>query len=157
MLLYYYVILANAQPRPQYHYHQGFSSQGNQPVPNSHSHASNYPVVNTQYPPYNSTSYQTPFTYGQNDEQSRLTPMQGQGSTALVSTQGQGQIASPERFPCPHCTKTFTRNFDRKRHMEIHIPGAGGINRCQFCHKDYSRSDSLKRHLDNGCEKKPRP
>ncbi|PAV18434.1 hypothetical protein PNOK_0527600 [Pyrrhoderma noxium] len=94
---------ANAQPRPQYHYHQGFSSQGNQPVSNSHSHASNYPVVNTQYPPYNSTSYQTPFTYGQNDQQSRLTPVQGQGSTALVSTQGQGQIAIERTNygPCP--------------------------------------------------------
>ena len=63
--------------------------------------------------------------------------------------------SSTERFPCPHCEKTFSRNFDRKRHMEIHVPGSSGNNRCQYCHKDYSRADSLKRHLDNGCDMKP--
>lgn len=65
------------------------------------------------------------------------------------------QSSSPDRYPCPHCEKSFTRNFDRKRHMEIHLPGSSGSNRCRYCYKDYSRPDSLKRHLDNGCEKKP--
>lgn len=63
--------------------------------------------------------------------------------------------ANVERFPCPYCSKSFTRNFDRKRHMEIHTPGSSGNNRCLYCRKEYSRADSLKRHIDNGCEMKP--
>lgn len=73
----------------------------------------------------------------------------------------QGGSSSPpggpqERYPCPHCEKTFSRNHDRKRHMETHVPGSSGNNRCRYCGKDYSRADSLKRHVDNGCDQKPR-
>ncbi|KAI5118238.1 hypothetical protein M0805_008874 [Coniferiporia weirii] len=79
-------------------------------------------------------------------------------SSAVPSPPLPASTPSPttsDRFPCPHCDKSFTRNFDRKRHMEIHIPGSSGSNKCRHCYKDYSRSDSLKRHLDNGCEKNP--
>lgn len=56
------------------------------------------------------------------------------------------------RFPCPRCDKSFTRNFDRKRHMKTHVPGRSGNNRCQYCRKDYSRADALKRHAGRGCK-----
>ena len=82
-------------------------------------------------------------------------------SSTVLSSSGHSPTASSahresaERFQCPHCEKSFTRNFDRKRHMEIHVPNNSGHNRCRWCLKDYSRPDSLKRHLDNGCERRP--
>ncbi|EEB91785.1 hypothetical protein MPER_09804 [Moniliophthora perniciosa FA553] len=29
------------------------------------------------------------------------------------------------------------------------------LHRCRYCRKEFSRADSLKRHLDNGCDEMP--
>ncbi|TDL26062.1 hypothetical protein BD410DRAFT_836737 [Rickenella mellea] len=76
------------------------------------------------------------------------TPLYGQPVSPTASNSGTSQ----ERYPCAYCDKTFSRNHDRKRHTETHVPGSAGNNRCPHCGKDYSRADSLKRHLDNGCD-----
>jgi hypothetical protein len=81
---------------------------------------------------------------------------------------------SGERFPCDKCGKTFSRSHDRRRHHETQHLTAPLIHRCRYCEKEFSRSvlqpctpkiprslihpfrtDSLKRHLDNGCNEMP--
>lgn len=124
----------------------------------AHTHQG-FPTADHQgYTTYNSSAYSS-HAYAQHNPQQmygqqRLYPPHRQGTPSIVA-QNQSST-SADRFPCPQCDKTFTRNFDRKRHMEIHLPGSSGNNRCQYCQKDYSRADSLKRHLDNGCEMKQR-
>ncbi|KAH8118920.1 hypothetical protein DFH11DRAFT_407800 [Phellopilus nigrolimitatus] len=122
-----------------------------------------YPPVQQQAYGYNASAYPPPPSHSH-----AHLPLQGHSlpseyqrhssSSTIPSspTPSSQSSSSTDRFPCPHCDKSFTRNFDRKRHMEIHVPGSSGSNRCRYCVKDYSRPDSLKRHLDNGCEKKPR-
>lgn len=61
----------------------------------------------------------------------------------------------PVRFPCSHCSATFTRQHDRKRHHEtLHLEHPP-VYRCQYCGKEFARGDSLKRHVDGGCDKMP--
>jgi len=92
--------------------------------------------------------------------------------TASMST-SPTTVASPpaERFPCEKCGKTFSRSHDRKRHHETQHMVSPVIHRCRYCEKEFSRyvprppcfsncqtplrADSLKRHLDNGCEEMP--
>ncbi|KAG6873531.1 hypothetical protein C0995_014401 [Termitomyces sp. Mi166 len=91
---------------------------------------------------------------------------------------------SGERFPCEKCGKTFSRSHDRKRHHETQHLSSPVIHRCRYCEKEFSRyvkttgllssfsqstrhyilyspsvrirrADSLKRHLDNGCDEMP--
>lgn len=57
-----------------------------------------------------------------------------------------------ERFSCVKCGATFGRSHDRKRHYETHHLATPPVHRCQYCRKEFSRADSLKRHTDNGCE-----
>ena len=59
---------------------------------------------------------------------------------------------SGERFSCVKCGATFGRSHDRKRHYETHHLATPPVHRCQYCRKEFSRADSLKRHVDNGCE-----
>lgn len=59
---------------------------------------------------------------------------------------------SGERFSCVKCGATFGRSHDRKRHFETHHLATPPVHRCQYCKKEFSRADSLKRHVDNGCE-----
>ena len=106
-----------------------------------------YSSSSSMYPPQRSrTPVPTP---------SGLSPHHRDSSLVIPPSPHSSQMPlQNERYRCPHCDKTFTRNFDRKRHMEIHSPGSAGMNRCQYCQKDYSRPDSLKRHQDNGCDMK---
>lgn len=87
-----------------------------------------------------------------------------------------GSATSPtgERFPCEKCGKTFSRSHDRKRHHETQHLASPIIHRCRYCEKEFSRygsspdpvlstdakrlslrADSLKRHVDNGCDEAP--
>jgi hypothetical protein len=57
-----------------------------------------------------------------------------------------------DRYPCDLCDRSFTRSHDRRRHYEtVHAP-TPVLHRCRYCGKDFSRADSLKRHVDNGCD-----
>ncbi|THH06552.1 hypothetical protein EW145_g4004 [Phellinidium pouzarii] len=154
---------------------QGYSAHPSQAdvtharVP-AHLPSTNYPPVQQQtYTGFSPSAYPSPSpsSYSQHPQQGYSAPsayahQRDSSSSTMPSSPSQSSQSSQspavtDRFPCPHCDKSFTRNFDRKRHMEIHIPGSSGSNRCRYCHKDYSRPDSLKRHLDNGCEKNPHP
>ncbi|KAL5528701.1 hypothetical protein ACEPAF_7838 [Sanghuangporus sanghuang] len=171
-----YAHAAPAQPNtaaqmPSSYAYQGFAAHPGHPSlpPTSttaHHQQQGFPAAQQQiYSGYNTNAtyaQPSPQLYPQYLEQGQGVPAtydyQRRGSSSTVSSspsQSSQSSSSSDRFPCPNCDKSFTRNFDRKRHMEIHMPGSAGNNRCRYCHKDYSRPDSLKRHLDNGCEKKP--
>ncbi|KAH9858896.1 hypothetical protein C2E23DRAFT_864692 [Lenzites betulinus] len=79
----------------------------------------------------------------------------GAGGAPVVASipPGSGAAAPQERFFCDKCDKSFGRAHDKKRHYEsAHLLTH---HECRFCHKCFSRNDSLKRHQDNGCEKDP--
>lgn len=57
-----------------------------------------------------------------------------------------------DRFPCELCDRSFTRSHDRRRHYETVHATTPVLHRCRYCGKDFSRADSLKRHIDNGCD-----
>lgn len=57
-----------------------------------------------------------------------------------------------ERYPCGLCDRSFTRSHDRRRHCETVHATSPVLHRCRYCGKDFSRADSLKRHVDNGCD-----
>ncbi|KIK94098.1 hypothetical protein PAXRUDRAFT_473139 [Paxillus rubicundulus Ve08.2h10] len=63
--------------------------------------------------------------------------------------------ATGDRFPCELCERSFTRLHDRRRHYETVHASSPVFHNCRYCHKDFSRADSLKRHLDNGCDEMP--
>lgn len=65
-------------------------------------------------------------------------------------------VAAGERYPCDLCDRSFTRLHDRRRHYETVHSTSPILHKCRFCRKDFSRSDSLKRHVDNGCDEMPR-
>ena len=62
------------------------------------------------------------------------------------------QALPGERFSCVKCEATFGRSHDRKRHYETRHLATPPVHRCQYCRKEFSRADSLKRHIDKGCE-----
>lgn len=96
-------------------------------------------------------------------------------SSAASTSPISASSPSGERFPCDKCGKTFSRSHDRKRHHETQHLTSPVIHRCRYCEKEFSRSvlqpcglrkkprsliypfraDSLKRHLDNGCDEMP--
>lgn len=112
-------------------------------------------------------------TNGMHPQPSRIiTTGRPRGSSAANLTCPNSSTSSPlsERFPCEKCGKTFSRSHDRKRHYETqHLP-TPILHRCVYCRKEFSRcgtlihilssachltslrADSLKRHLDNGCD-----
>ncbi|EJD02654.1 uncharacterized protein FOMMEDRAFT_167845 [Fomitiporia mediterranea MF3/22] len=158
-----------ATPMPSSYAYQGYSAHpGHATIPQTTgglhpSQAAFPPTQQPAYSGYSSTSYAqaSPQLYSQYPEHGQnvaaaYAHQRRSSSSTGCSTPSPQPSSSSDRFPCPNCDKSFTRNFDRKRHMEIHLPGSSGSNRCRYCQKDYSRPDSLKRHLDNGCEKKPR-
>ena len=49
-------------------------------------------------------------------------------------------------FKCDICNKTFTLKSNLIRHNRSHRPRLSSLS-CHKCHKNYSRSDSLKRHV----------
>lgn len=65
-------------------------------------------------------------------------------------------VAAGERYACNRCDRSFTRLHDRRRHYETVHSTSPVLHKCRFCRKDFSRSDSLKRHVDNGCDEMPR-
>ncbi|KAF9236352.1 hypothetical protein BU15DRAFT_77067 [Melanogaster broomeanus] len=78
------------------------------------------------------------------------------GRTTHGSHSVNPSTGSGERYPCDLCDRSFTRLHDRRRHYEtVHAPSPV-LHKCRYCRKDFSRADSLKRHLDNGCDDKPR-
>lgn len=69
---------------------------------------------------------------------------------------GSMALATGERYPCDLCDRSFTRLHDRRRHYETVHATSPVLHKCRYCRKDFSRADSLKRHVDNGCDEMPR-
>ncbi|KAF8554239.1 hypothetical protein OG21DRAFT_1484844 [Imleria badia] len=78
------------------------------------------------------------------------------GSGSNSTQTGTIVVAAGERYPCDLCDRSFTRLHDRRRHYETVHATSPVLHKCRFCRKDFSRSDSLKRHVDNGCDEMPR-
>lgn len=62
------------------------------------------------------------------------------------------------KFICPKCKGKFANNRNLMRHREICVCGGSKTNRkkfkCQYCTNNFSRKDSLDRHIKMGrCEK----
>jgi KRAB domain-containing zinc finger protein len=55
--------------------------------------------------------------------------------------------ASKKEFTCNVCGKIFTRNFDLKRHVEVHVPHR--IYACCDCPKSFKSKGSLREHKKN--------
>lgn len=81
---------------------------------------------------------------------------QGSSSPAVPRSTHTSPSTNPalvgDRFPCELCDRSFTRSHDRRRHYETVHAATPVLHRCRYCGKDFSRADSLKRHIDNGCD-----
>ncbi|TRM70157.1 hypothetical protein BD626DRAFT_390578 [Schizophyllum amplum] len=83
------------------------------------------------------------------------------GSPSAFSSGSSSMAPSPEqrsseaRHPCPHCSRTFTRQHDRRRHIDsVH---ENHTVECSVCHRTFTRLDSCQRHTDSGnCTPAPR-
>jgi len=74
-------------------------------------------------------------------------------STSAVSANYTSTSAG-DRFVCSQCDASFSRPHDRRRHYETQHLESPPVHRCRYCQKEFTRADSLKRHLNNGCEPK---
>lgn len=151
---------------------QGVPARGYTPAPMDmasmdprYNHSSSTNVANGYYtqPSYNVTSqaYTSQVHGRENSSNSSASSSyypnvpQSPSTTQQQYSPSSPTSPSSERYPCSFCDKTFSRSFDRRRHMATHVPGSSGNNRCPYCSREYSRADSLKRHLDNGCDRRP--
>ncbi|KAF9728495.1 hypothetical protein PMIN01_13323 [Paraphaeosphaeria minitans] len=63
----------------------------------------------------------------------------------------QANLVKQERFPCPFCTTSFTRQHGLQRHMHNHW---GRKNyRCPLCWKTFVRNDNCAAHVATHVEK----
>jgi hypothetical protein len=75
-------------------------------------------------------------------------------STSTASTNYASTSTTGDRFICTQCDASFSRSHDRKRHYETQHLESPPVHRCQYCRREFTRGDSLKRHLDHGCDGK---
>ena len=62
-----------------------------------------------------------------------------------------------ETFECSRCGKVFEQKYNYDRHMKRKNLCKTEIyarNECEYCHRSFSRSDALMRHIDCYCEVK---
>lgn len=74
-------------------------------------------------------------------------------STSAVAANASS-TQTKDRSVCPECGCSFSRSLDLRRHFETQHLESRRVHRCPYCRNEYIRADSLKRHLDNGCEAK---
>ncbi|KAF3936223.1 hypothetical protein ABW19_dt0204959 [Dactylella cylindrospora] len=62
----------------------------------------------------------------------------------------------PKPFKCSEasCGKTFVRRTDRERH-EVCVHSKKKEFKCNLCNSMFARKDTLRRHEDDGCSKRP--
>lgn len=62
------------------------------------------------------------------------------------STENSDSQGTPggRKFPCDHCSMSFNRSSDLKRHGKQHLKIPANI--CEQCGKGFARKDALKRH-----------
>ena len=142
--------------------------------------AAPHPTPSTD--PYSSAPYSTPHAYVSSSRSPEMRSPRVANGRPGTSSGSPISSSSGERFPCEKCGKTFSRSHDRKRHHETQHLSSPVIHRCRYCEKEFSRyvktfllssfsqltrvsscspsirirrADSLKRHLDNGCDEMP--
>ncbi|KIK39988.1 hypothetical protein CY34DRAFT_88195 [Suillus luteus UH-Slu-Lm8-n1] len=106
--------------------------------------------------PSNSRSRSSVEPYYHMSPNTQHTPQSSSPPTARPSHSSTSPSSNPaligDRFPCELCDRSFTRSHDRRRHYETVHAATPVLHRCRYCGKDFSRADSLKRHIDNGCD-----
>lgn len=55
--------------------------------------------------------------------------------------------SAEKTFKCKSCPLSFARCHDLKRHEKIHDKSNHSLHKCDICHKHFSRSDALNRHI----------
>lgn len=163
---------------PQHYSSSQNSSSHNDriPTPAEIAHAYNFPG---SIPDHLSQSPSTYPTAGHHSRHRHTSTSPILSSTRTTTTRSSSHTPSAstttttERYPCEICGKTFSRSHDRKRHHETQHTNNPLLHRCRYCRKEFSRcalfnslscqdieqlihrADSLKRHLDNGCDEMP--
>ncbi len=148
----------SASSRSPPHYDRGQSMSSSASFPPARHGAHHHPSLahathaGTQ-PQLIPTPAQAAQTYHAHGYSSGSSSPGGSGPVVASIPSAAGGAAPTERFYCDKCDKSFGRAHDKKRHYEsAHLQTH---HECRFCHKCFSRNDSLKRHIDNGCEKDP--
>lgn len=159
------------QPNTYFPSHHHSSGPGPQYAINSHPHIDpqNLNAHPQQFIPTPSQTYQVYSSTVTSNSRSRPTiePYYHMSPNPQHTSQGGSPPAVPrsvhtspssnpallgDRFPCELCDRSFTRSHDRRRHYETVHATTPVLHRCRYCGKDFSRADSLKRHVDNGCD-----
>ncbi|KAG2112085.1 hypothetical protein DEU56DRAFT_204246 [Suillus clintonianus] len=159
------------QPNTYYPSHHHSSGPSSQYAINSHTHIDPQSLqhAHSQFIPTPSQTYQVYSNTVPSNPRSRpsIEPYYHMSPNPQHTTQGSPPPAasrsahtSPssnpalvgDRFPCELCDRSFTRSHDRRRHYETVHATTPVLHRCRYCGKDFSRADSLKRHIDNGCD-----
>ncbi|GJJ06221.1 hypothetical protein Clacol_000411 [Clathrus columnatus] len=70
-------------------------------------------------------------------------------TSGYVSSDAPLPVGNSKSFACDICGSSFSRAYDCKRHRDIHT--RQGKHECHYCHKNLSRADALKRHIERGC------
>jgi len=158
-----------------YFSHQYSSAPGPQYTTNSHAHIDPQVVRSHAHPqhfiPTPSQTYQVYPSATTSNQRVRPTvePYYHMSPNPQLNTQRSSPPPAPrsahtsmspsgnpallgDRYPCERCDRTFTRSHDRRRHYETVHATTPVLHRCRYCGKDFSRADSLKRHIDNGCD-----
>ncbi|OAX37920.1 hypothetical protein K503DRAFT_204068 [Rhizopogon vinicolor AM-OR11-026] len=160
------------QPNAYFSSHQHSSAPSPQYVINPHAHLDHQTVrPHAQFIPTPSQAYQaysSPTTSNQRvrppiepyhhmspnpqHNTQRNSPPPALRSTHTPTSPSSNPALLGDRYPCDLCERSFTRSHDRRRHYETVHATTPVLHRCRYCMKDFSRADSLKRHIDNGCD-----
>lgn len=116
-----------------------------------HSQRRSASVSSSVNPEYNSPTSRTAAPFPPSVPLAQHYPSQ-YATDAVLSAGYASSSTAGDRFLCEKCNASFGRQHDRKRHYETHHLSSPPVHRCQYCRKEFSRGDSLKRHLDNGCD-----
>ncbi|KAG1736031.1 hypothetical protein EDB19DRAFT_1061345 [Suillus lakei] len=159
------------QPNAYYPSHHHSSGPSSQYAINSHTHIDPQtlqthpqqfiPTPSQTYQVYSNTVASNPRTRPAIEPYYHMSPnpqhtTQGSSPPAASRSAHTSPTSNPaligDRFPCELCDRSFTRSHDRRRHYETVHATTPVLHRCRYCGKDFSRADSLKRHIDNGCD-----
>lgn len=114
------------------------------------------PSTSSKRIPYPETSPTSFRSHGRSNSGDSGSPPTYYPYPSTLSSQTSGyasEVPHPatncKTFACDICGSSFSRAYDCKRHRDIHT--RQGKHECPYCHKNLSRADALKRHIERGC------